>query len=145
MNFLRRKVKAVGGVYFLSIAIIMSSIFMVVVNLSFTSSSVSISEDIAHIVCTKVAIYLYQSNESTFPKRSGDAGIDMPNMDGKYYPVRDFKQIAQGFGITDNFPTTCEISWDSNNKIARLQFGPFVIKSGAKVCLRPQESIIEDY
>ena len=145
MNFLRRKVKAVGGVYFLSIAIIMSSIFMVVVNLSFTSSSVSISEDIAHIVCTKVAIYSYQSNKSDFTKSGVDPGIDMPNKDGMYYPVRDFKKIAQGFGITDNFPTTCEISWDSNNKIARLQFGPFVIKSGAEVLLRPQESIIEDY
>lgn len=142
MKIFKRKVKAVGGIYFLSIAMIMCFIFLIVVNLSFSSSAVSISENIAHIVCTKVAIYSYQSNTGDYDKWGSNINIEKPN--GIFNPIEDFKSICKDFDIIQSYPTTCRVTWNSSTRIATLTFGEFTIKSGNKIKVRTQEAIIED-
>ena len=139
---LNTKVKAVGGVYFLTVNILAVFLMVFVISMSKISLATSISNNLAHVVCTKIAINAYNTGSGDF-SGSGDSGIE--TADGRiYYPNIDFYNMAKDYGIAGSIPTGTTYSWDKNEGTAELQIGKFSTFEGKIIKPQQQKTRIEN-
>lgn len=138
----KRKVKGAGGMFFLVISAFAAFIMITVVNLSRMSTMVAISENVAHIVATKVAISSYNSNNLSYELSGANPSID--NNNSSYYPLSDYNQILRGYGFVSVAASYADVTWDLNSRTASFHPGPIKSNIGKNIRPRIQHTKIEN-
>ena len=141
---LKTKRKGVGGLLFIVVGLIMSIIFSYTIRFGITSSVSAIINNMAHITCTEVAMYSYQTKSRGYTI-SGNPTIEKPYGDTGYNVLNEFNnKINIGSGFISSGASHCTIEWDPLYKTATLAMGPVKTIWGDDICPMIQKAIIED-
>lgn len=150
---LKKKVKAMGGIFFITITLLMSIILTYTVRFSMNSSVSAIIDNISYLVCTEVAMYSYQTNEGSYIK-NGSVDIRKPERlleaegasSETYNVVSSFnnrlREYAGSYIVSGS--QTCKVEWNSNFRTATLTLGPIQTNWGSTIYPKEQMTIIED-
>lgn len=135
-NFLKQKHNGFGGLYFLIVSFILSSILILCFRTSWASQVVAMSDNLAYIATINTAVHCFTENLGHYE------GIDTGNGIGNYSPLNDFNQMLGNARIAVTFPDECNVIWDG--KTATIQFGAF--KTFLNLTVRPheQQAVIEE-
>ena len=138
-NILKTKHAGVGGMFFLTIVSICVFCMTFSINISRTSTVIAISDNISNLIATKVAIYCHNTTQSKFFQESENPSIK--TADGFYYPLADFKNIANNYGFLSLAPSTCSVSFTPGiNDAATVSIGSFICDWGEKITPHTQTS-----
>lgn len=134
-NFLKQKHNGFGGLYFLIVNFILSSILITCFRTSWASQVVAMSDNLAYIATINAAVHYFTGNldRNEVP--------DNGEING-YSPLNDFNQMLGNARIAVTFPDKCNAIWDG--KTATIQFGAF--KTFLNLTVRPheQQAVIEE-
>lgn len=140
-NFLKQKHNGFGGVYFLIVSFILSSILILCFRTSWASQVVAMSDNLAYIATINTAVHCFTENLGRYE------GIDTGSGIGNYSPLNDFNQMLENAGIVEGnkFPNECRVIWDDQSKTATIQFGKFKTFLNLEVRPHEQQAVIEEY
>lgn len=137
----KTKKKGVGGIFFISIVALSCFCMITLTSLSRSSTIVSISDNIALLVSTKVSVASYNINSDSYEVYGNPA---IRRIDGSYYyPLQDFIEISKEYGFLKIEPKEVKVTWDKNKRTATVDIGPFECTWGEVMRPRKQTTIIE--
>lgn len=139
-SFLNSKRRGAGGIFFLFSCLLGAFIMVTVTDMSRASTIRSVSDNISHVVATKVAINSYNNGLSSFSK-SGASGI---GGESNYKPLNDFNNMMIEYGFADQKATEAKITWNNSTKVATIDVGAFRSSYGHSINPVKQTTTIED-
>lgn len=145
-NFLKQKHNGFGGVYFLIVSFILSSILILCFRTSWASQVVAMSDNLAYIATINAAVHCFTENLGYY--EGPDTGIIID--DSYKGPLSDFNQMLENAKIAvtstpPNYCNDCYVIWDGDKKIATIQFGKFKTFLNLEVRPHEQQAVIELY
>lgn len=139
LGLLKQEHRAIGGLYFLTTNIICAVILIVILQLSWNSQVVAMSDNLAYITSINTTVHSYLSNLAAY--ESINPSIPVKKTGGFYSPLDDFNRMIQEAGIS-NGASSCEVKWDGRRTY--IQIGELETSLGTKITPHRQESIIEN-
>ena len=137
----KKKVKGAGGLLFIFVAMASVSTLLMIVSLSRSSTAMSISDNVAHIISTNVSVISYQTGQDTYVISGGDG---IKRSDGTmYYPLEDFNKVATSYGYTKAGADNILVKWDNAKKQATVQVGQVKTTWNEKIRPHEQQTVIE--
>lgn len=141
INFmLNEEHEAIGGLYFLSVNILMSFILVICLHLSWSSSVIAMADNLAYIVSINCTVHNYLSNEAPYTRINPSIKI---NKGGTYNPLYEFNKMARDSGIMKSPATRIEVKW--NGRRTQIQVGGFETVLGDMITPHVQNSTIENH
>lgn len=132
--------KAIGGLYFVSVNILMSFILVICLHLSWSSSAIAMADNLAYVVSINCTVHNYVSNEAPYTRTNPSIKI---NKGGTYNPLYEFNKMASDSGIMKIPATKIEVKWDG--KQTQIQVDGFETVLGDMITPHVQNSTIENY
>lgn len=139
MKCFTSKRRGAGGVFFITSCTLAIIMMITLTNMSRISTIKAISDNLAHVVTTKSAIYSYNNGIDTM-NASGTSTIAGS---GNYSPVSDFNKMAKEYGIMSGSVTNSRMRWNKNTKTFELELGNFRSINNNIIRPEPQTAIIE--
>lgn len=159
-SYLSKKRKGIGGIYFITCAIIGAYIVLITVNVARAATAVAMADDVAHVVATKAAIESYKTQAASYSEDGvkGSGGGRVRTIDGTYYnPLDEFNQIMDQAGnFKESDSEQYHVEWKkgagyAGNGTLILDISPFTINSrviqnlmGNKIYPHVQQIVIEN-
>lgn len=124
LNSLRCKRRGVGGVFFLTCAILSILVMIVITDLSRVAAVTSVANNISHVATTKTAIFAYNNGLET----SYFENTIMAQNGKKYSPLDDFNAMVGSYGFIKQGSKRATIEWSASNRVAKVDVGHFICK-----------------
>ena len=130
----------IGGLYFVSVNILMAFILVISLHLSWSSQAIAMADNLSYLVSINCTVHnyvnktpVYDRTNPTLPTANG----------GNYNPLSDFNQMARDAGILKENSTSIRVSWDGTQ--TSVQVGEFKTVLGDGIIPHLQNSTIENY
>lgn len=139
-NKLKEEHNAMGGLYFISVNILMAFILVISLHLSWSSQAVSMADNLSYLVSINCTVHNYVGKQPAYNKTNP---VISKQGSGNYNPLADFNKMASDAGIAKEPASEIKVSWDG--KRTTVQVGSFKTSLGDNVRPHVQNSTIENY
>lgn len=140
-KYLKKEHNGIGGLFFIMVSISCSFIMITSLNFAWSSRTIAMADNIAHIASINISVSSYLGNYSSYTM-TGNPSIKMTSGE-TYNPLSDFNDMIASSGAGATGAEYVTITWDKINKVSKVQFGPFESSLGSFIRPREQQSIIE--